>query len=117
MILIVEDDSHLRDLYKTALSAEGYAVVAVGDGVDALRLIDGSVLPTAVVLDLELPRLAGRDLYHELRARADTSAIPVLVVTGSDTRDLNPANFACILKKPISVDALVEAVGRCIRQR
>jgi CheY-like chemotaxis protein len=117
IILIVEDDPSLRELYRGALSAEGYAVVAVEDGFDALRLIEGSALPSAVVLDLELPRLGGRDVYQELRARAETSAIPVVVVTGSDTRDLNPGNFACILRKPVSVDSLVEAVERCIKRR
>ena len=117
LVLIVEDDPGLRELYRKALAAEGYGVVAVEDGLDALRVIDGATFPTAVVLDLDLPRVGGRDVYRELRGRAETSMIPVLVVTGSDTSDLDPANFACILKKPISVDALVEAVRRCVRKR
>ena len=117
IILIVEDDPTLRDVYRSALTAEGFATVAVEDGYDALRLIDGAVRPTAVVLDLELPRVGGRDVYRELRARAETSMIPVLIVTGSETSDLDPAQFACILRKPISVDALVAEVRRCTRRR
>ena len=117
IILIVEDDRDLREFYRSALTAEGYAVVAVEDGFDALRVIDGATLPTAVVLDLELPRLGGRDVYRELRDHAETSIIPIVIVTGSDTRDLDPAHFACILKKPISADALIQAVRRCIRKR
>ncbi len=117
IILIVEDDPQLRELYRMALAAQGYAVVAVEDGFDALRLIDGSTLPTAIVLDLELPRVGGRDVYRELRAHADTSTIPILIVTGSDTSDLDLTDFACILKKPISVDSLVNAVADCLRKR
>ena len=113
----MEDDRDLREFYRSALAAEGYAVVAVEDGFDALRVIDGATLPTAVVLDLELPRLGGRDVYRELRDHAETSIIPIVIVTGSDTRDLDPAHFACILKKPISADALIQAVRRCIRKR
>ncbi len=91
--------------------------MAVEDGVDALRVIDGATIPAAVVLDLGLPRLPGRDVYQELRARADTSVIPIVVVTGGDTRDLNRAEFACVLEKPISMEALVQAVRRCIAAR
>lgn len=117
VVLIVEDDPTLRELYRNTLAGEGYGVVAVADGLDALRFIDGANIPSAVLLDLELPRVGGRDVYRELRARADTSTIPIVIVTGSDTGDLNPADFACILKKPISVDALVEAVRRCVQKR
>src|SRR5687767_14300582 len=94
VVLVVEDDPTLRDLYRSALSSSGYAVVAVEDGLDALRAIDGALVPSAVVLDLELPRLGGRDVYQELRSQAVTSATPVIIVTGSDTSDLNPKDFA-----------------------
>ena len=115
VILIVEDDPDLRQLYRTALSSHGYAVVAVEDGLDALRVIEGSLVPTAVVLDLELPRLSGRDVYAELRSHSETSGIPVIVVTGTDTSDLNPDDSTCILHKPVSISALIENVERCLR--
>jgi DNA-binding response OmpR family regulator len=57
-VLVVEDDAALRDFYRTALQHAGFAVVAVEDGLDALHHID-SARPHAVVLDLDLPRLAG----------------------------------------------------------
>src|SRR5687768_11082679 len=50
-ILVVEDDHALRDLYRYALRAAGYAVVGVEDGLDALRVME-SGKPRAVVLDL-----------------------------------------------------------------
>ena len=89
-------------------------MVAVEDGLDALRVVEGATLPTAVVLDLGLPRVDGRDVYRELKARVDTNMIPILVVTGNDVSDLNPADFACILKKPVTLDSLIDAVARCI---
>src|SRR5690349_7457440 len=55
-ILVVEDDEGLRRLYRATLSAAGYAVVAVADGIDALRYVDLVRAPDAVVLDLQLPR-------------------------------------------------------------
>jgi len=111
----VEDDPQLRELYRSALRYAGYVVIAVEDGADALRQIELTT-PAAVVLDLALPRVGGRDVYHELKAHSDTEQIPIVVVTGTDTSDLDAKAFACVLRKPINVDALVAAVDECIRK-
>jgi DNA-binding response OmpR family regulator len=112
-VLIVEDDPELRTLYRTALSLAGYSVVAVGDGIDALRRIDADP-PDIVVLDMGLPRLGGRDVREEVSAHVETSEIPIVVVTG-DARGLNTSDFACVLQKPIDLDTLVRTVERCLR--
>jgi len=112
-VLIVEDDPELRTLYRTALSLAGYSVVAVGDGIEALRRIDAEP-PDIVVLDMALPRLGGRDVSIEVGSHRDTAAIPIVVVT-ADARGLNTNDFACILQKPIDLDTLVRAVERCLR--
>jgi CheY-like chemotaxis protein len=114
-VLVVEDDPMLRELYRSTLKAAGYAVVAVGDGVDALRRVEYE-RPDAVVLDLGLPRLNGRDVQRELKSAPDTKHIPIVVVSGSDTSDLDPDDFACVLSKPISADALVVAVENSLRR-
>ena len=100
-------------MYKAALQLNGFAVVAVADGVDALRHIDETP-PDVVVLDLGLPRLGGHDVQREVAGHAETSAIPIVVVTGGDVQDLDPRAFVCVLRKPIDVDALVRAVRRCL---
>lgn len=112
-ILVVEDDLQLRTMYRSALMQEGYTVVAVEDGIDALRRVD-EMLPSAVVLDMALPRLGGREVQEELKARVDTSHIPIIIASGTDTRDLNPRDFDCVLRKPVSPEKLVEAVENCL---
>jgi two-component system phosphate regulon response regulator PhoB len=114
-VLVVEDDAPVRQLYRAALTSAGYAVVAVEDGIDALRRVDAKT-PHAVVLDLALPRLGGLDVHRELKARPETSNIPVVIATGIDISDLDPSEFACVLRKPISADALVMAVENCLRR-
>jgi len=112
-ILVVEDNQALRDLYRSTLRAAGYAVVGVEDGLDALRVIEGGT-PRAVVLDLALPRLGGREVLDDLRSNAATQRIPVIIVTGTDHSDIDPKHFACVLTKPVSADALAEAVAKCV---
>lgn len=112
VILIVEDDPDLRLFYRQVLRISGYIVAAVEDGIDALRRIEADP-PDLVLLDIELPRLSGRDVQEELAAHAGTRNIPILVVTGSDGA-LNPAAFSCILRKPVTAESLVAAVDECL---
>lgn len=112
VVLVVEDDPALREMYRAALVAAGFVVFAVEDGIDALRFLEARA-PAAVVLDLGLPRLHGRDVHREMSAHGLTQRIPVVVVTG-EPGALNEKDFTCVLRKPIRPDALAAAVHRCI---
>jgi CheY-like chemotaxis protein len=113
-VLVVEDDAALRDLYRTELTMEGYRVVAVGDGMAALQWLEGE-RPDAIVLDLGLPRLGGLDLHRELRSHTETRDIPIIVVTGvSAEQSINPADFSCVIRKPIDTLQLITAVRKCL---
>ena len=113
-ILIVEDDPGLRYVYRAALSVSGYDVICAGDGIEALYQLDAD-LPDLVVLDLALPRLSGRDVQREISANPRYRHIPILVVTG-DPGDLVESANLCILRKPVDLAALSDAVDRCLRR-
>lgn len=113
-VLLVEDDPALRGLYRSALRVAGYEVVALDDGLTALRWVEQG-RPAVIVLDLGLPRVSGRDVQRELHAHADTKNIPIVIVTGEDADDVTQSNVACLLRKPASGEALVAAVQRCVR--
>ncbi len=112
-VLVVEDDPPLRTFYRSALLIAGYNVITASDGIEALQQIEGSV-PDLIVLDIDLPRLDGRDVLAELKFHADTRDIPVLIVSGEDTSDLNTADFACALSKPVTADQFLDAVRDCL---
>jgi DNA-binding response OmpR family regulator len=114
IILVVEDDPELRAFYRQVLMISGYTVIAVEDGIDALRRVETDP-PDLVILDLELPRLGGRDVQAELAAHTATSHIPIMVVSGTDTRTLDRNAFVCILHKPVTGERLVAAVEDCLR--
>ena len=115
-VLIVEDDASTRAMYRDALRNAGYDVTAVEDGYDALRHIEAA-LPDAVILDLMLPRVGGWDVYKEMRANPRTNRVPAVIVTGADTREIEPSNLRHFLRKPVSPDKLVGAVEDAIAGR
>ena len=113
-VLVVEDDPTLRTFYRSALAIGGFDVITADYGVEALYLIEGST-PRLVVLDLGLPRLSGRDVRRELASQIATRDLPIVVVTG-ETDDIDPIEFPCVLRKPVTAEALIEAVTNCLAQ-
>ncbi len=102
-------------MYRSALRAAGYAVFAGEDGIDALQSVE-QTLPAAVVLDLGLLRLDGRDVHREIASKGYNPRIPIIVVTGQ-TENIDEREYACVLRKPVDPDDLVDAVARCLRQQ
>ena len=113
-ILVVEDNTELRRMYRMALALAGYEVEETGDGLDALRLVENRP-PDLVVLDLVLLSLDGVSVRQELAARPGTSQIPVVIVTGSSI-DTDPLDAACVMRKPVMPDELIDTVRRCLAQ-
>lgn len=109
-VLIVEDDTSTRDLFRIALRLAGFEVIAVADGVEALRLIEIDP-PAAIVLDLGLLTMSGADVALDVLSRDATCHIPVIVVTGQDAMAIENT-VACVLRKPIDPELVVDAVRR-----
>ncbi|MDP1652317.1 MAG: response regulator [Rhodocyclaceae bacterium] len=76
-ILVVDDDPALRELLTTYLVANGFAVVAVGDGA-AMRAALAEGVPDAIVLDLMLPGEDGLALTRALRTQSN---VPILMLS------------------------------------
>jgi DNA-binding response OmpR family regulator len=111
-ILVVEDNTDLRRMFRAGLALAGFDVEEAGDGLEALRLVENRV-PDLVVLDLILRSLDGVSVRQELAARTITSRIPVVIVTGSSI-DTGSLDVACVLRKPVMPDELVKTVERCL---
>jgi signal transduction histidine kinase/ActR/RegA family two-component response regulator len=110
VVVVVDDDWASLDLISAYLDGSPVEVLQARNGVDALELIR-KVLPAAVVLDLQLPRLDGWEVLTELKARPDTVAIPVIIASIVDDRPRGAALGAAVyLQKPIRRDELIGAL-------
>jgi type II secretory ATPase GspE/PulE/Tfp pilus assembly ATPase PilB-like protein/ActR/RegA family two-component response regulator len=85
-VLLVEDEEQLRRVMKDLLEREGYVVSEARDGIQALDQVDRHA-PDIIVLDLNLPGLDGYSVLQQLRSRAATRAIPVMVLTAKGDED------------------------------
>jgi two-component system, OmpR family, alkaline phosphatase synthesis response regulator PhoP len=79
-VLLVEDEENLASLVGAYLEQEGYRVIPVGTGAEALQAIDAEPV-RLVVLDLNLPDMDGLDVCRQIRAR---SSVPVVMLTARD---------------------------------
>jgi len=111
IFLVVKDDAPLRAMYRTALRMAGFYVNEASNGLEALRALDSDP-PDLVVLDLGLPIVSGYAVRTEIAAHSHTRNIPVVVVTGTEPDA--PLDVPCLLRKPVSPEALVAAVNKCL---
>ncbi len=67
-VLVVEDEHDLRELIAQWLESRNYQVSEAVDGRDAVELLEAGLLPDVILLDLEMPRMGGREFLEWLRA-------------------------------------------------
>jgi len=117
-ILVVEDDPRMQRVLQRMFSAERYEVLIAGDGETGLDLFR-TRRPIAVVLDLVLPRISGRELCPKLKAIS--SETPVVVVSAiSEVVDkvlLLELGADDYVTKPFSPRELMARVQAAIRRR
>ena len=100
-ILVVDDDATARELIARHLEDEGFSVVTVANGVEALKLAR-ELRPTAITLDVMMPDLDGWTVLSALKGDPDLASIPVVMVTIVDEQQRGVAlGAAGYLMKPI----------------
>lgn len=104
-VLLVEDDDDARESVAEVLSDEGFDVLTARDGVEALEQLDKSPAPSALVLDLALPRMDGREVLRRLRERESLADLPVCVLSGEPEL---PSDVDLAVPKPLLVHRLVQ---------
>jgi CheY-like chemotaxis protein len=102
-VLVIDDDPMSRDLLRVLLQAEGYEVVCVDSGEDAITQIHHSATaPGLVLTDAKMPGLAGSRLAGELRSFCPPQTL-LLLMSGSRPPDQVIARFDGFLLKPFKM--------------
>ena len=85
-ILVAEDQPHIRALIEYKLKNNGYQVISVDNGLDALaKAIE--VKPNLVLLDVMMPLMTGFEVLSALKQNPETKNIPVLLVTAQSKEE------------------------------
>ncbi len=107
MILVVEDNEDLRELFQWVLEAVGFSVVTAATGAEALTCLRGAEQIRLVLLDLTLPDMSGLELVEALKIEPGLAEIPVVLVSGM----LHVAvGRLPMLRKPLAPEDLLAAV-------
>lgn len=115
LILICDDEHPLRELVKAALG-DGYRFAEAGSASEFEELLGGEE-PALIVLDVMLPGKSGIDLLGELRARPQTTHVPVVVISawhGESEVAATAAGANAFLGKPFDPGELAEMVEKLL---
>jgi CheY-like chemotaxis protein len=117
-VLVVEDETDVREMIAKALRDLGCSVLEAEDGPAGLRIVQSHEPVDLLVTDVGLPGLNGRQLADAARERRP--GLPVMLITGYAGKALDDAALAPgmeVLRKPFALDALTARVCTLLRTR
>jgi CheY-like chemotaxis protein len=113
LVLVVDDDTDLRQLTASILSCNGYGVIQADNGHAAIERLTHHA-PDLIVLDLNMPVMDGWQFRAEQQRLEDgrLAAIPVLLVTGADGAGDHATTLKAVglIRKPFDPESLLEAI-------
>ena len=115
-VLLVEDEPTLRELVAAVLRDEGYAVVEVRDGLQAIQAVEQQAIsgerPNVILLDMMLPRVDGLEVLHHLSQRGADMPVVAMSASPYHLAAAAAAGATTTLGKPFELDDLLAVVDR-----
>jgi len=114
IILLVEDDESISEVFVQAISQETpYLPVLVRDAFEALKIVQ-SMKPHLFILDYQLPRMNGIELYDKLHSITNLTHIPAIMVSARlPYQELEKRNILA-MAKPIDLDDFLLAIDQLL---
>jgi CheY-like chemotaxis protein len=111
-VLVVDDEADIRNVVAFLLEDEGYRVLTARDGHEALAVVAQEV-PTAILLDMKMPRMDGWQFVRAFRAQYGRSA-PVVIMTAAENAGQRAAEVEAegYVGKPFDLDDLLRTLHR-----
>ena len=114
-VLVVDDEPMVRETLGQVLADEGYVVDLAVDGETALDRFRAA-LPDAILLDLMMPGMNGRQFLQALRGDPEYANVPVLIMTAVHGLEVNLTTLGAseVVEKPFDVDELLNKVALAV---
>jgi len=116
-ILVAEDDVLLLGAIRDTLELDGYSVCGVTNGVQAMEAFH-RFKPELIVTDVAMPEIDGFELYRRVRGDSSGTAIPFVFISAKYEAQAIAqvaGNNSAYLRKPFSLEELLEEVRRFLR--
>ena len=116
-ILIIDDETSVRELFTGVFTDEDYEVIATEDGNRALEILEQDNIDV-IFLDLKLFGMNGIDLCRQIREMKPMSMIFAITGWASlfEIEDCRQAGFDDYFEKPLDMDMLTDAVADAIKK-
>jgi CheY-like chemotaxis protein len=114
-ILVVDDDTAMRQTIVELLQEEGYTVTSASNGAEALARLEEGAEPSLILLDLTMPIMDGWSFREAQQSDPRLARIPTVVVSAShsaDAKTLERLSADAFLAKPFNLDRLIDTVER-----
>jgi two-component system NtrC family sensor kinase len=112
-LLVVDDESHIRDLLRKYLEMERYTVDLASDGQEAWRKL-ANMDYSCVILDLKMPGMSGPELYQRMHGNSEALASKVVFITGDsvspETHEFISQIENPVIMKPFQLEELLRTV-------
>lgn len=120
-IMVVEDDTSLREIYSIRLTAEGYEVVSAGDGEEALAIAVREH-PDLILSDVMMPKISGFDMLDILRSTPETQNIKIIVMTALSSEDQRKRGESLgadryLVKSQVGIEDVINVVHEVLNDR
>ena len=114
IVMVVEDDNSLREIYSIRLTAEGYEVVSAGDGEEALAVAVREK-PDLILSDVMMPKISGFDMLDILRQTPETKDIKVIMMTALSSEDQRARGEGLgadkyLVKSQVGIEDVINAI-------
>jgi two-component system, cell cycle response regulator DivK len=116
-ILVVEDYEDTREMFKVMLESQGYEVLQVDNGFDAVEIAQ-KALPDIILMDMSLPGLDGCQATRRIRAQPDTKWIPIIACSAHNQWEWRAkallAGCTEFVRKPVDFASLSSLLTRVL---
>lgn len=111
VVLVIDDEDLVRDVVARMVEDLGYGAMTAADGPTGLAIVEANPID-AVLVDMTMPRMNGRDVIEQLRARRPN--LPIILCSGFDRDGHGPVHADAYLPKPFRIDVLERTLAKLL---